>query len=148
MNLTKLSILLALCLHVVAGAYAVDFSKPVDSRGQSGTQWATAQQPAMQMSSSSAYLTSRQSVGQPSFGSTMGAQPARSIMLDNLDNAFSGGEPGGLHMSTKRYERDEPAGPSDPPGMDTPVGEVPWWLIVVLAVGNCVYRRRRLAVMG
>ena len=148
MNLTKLSILLALCLHVVAGAYAVDFSTPIGSREQSGTQWATSQQPAMQMSSSSAYLTSRQSVGQPSFGSTMGAQPARSIMLDNLDNAFSGGEPGGLHMSAKRYERDEPTGPSDPPGMDTPVGEVPWIMMLILGAGYCVYRRRRLAVMG
>lgn len=40
-------------------------------------------------------------------------------------------------------------GPADP-GMDetSPIGDVPWIMMLILGVGYCVYRRRRLSVIG
>jgi len=104
-----------------------------------------ASRPSVSMSSSSAMLPARSGQAAPrytSFGATDGMLPARSIMNSNMDNAFAEQSaafaPG---RSIRREGRDDPDNPSEPPGHDTPVGDVPWILMMLLVAAYVIRLR-------
>ncbi|MBQ3673564.1 MAG: hypothetical protein II928_03730 [Paludibacteraceae bacterium] len=71
-----------------------------------------------------------------------GAQlPAVAISSRNYDELTSGSSIGSSSIpQPRRNERDDPDNPADPPGMDTPVGDVPFVFFALLIVAFCAYR--------
>ena len=63
--------------------------------------------------------------------------------LDANGCAYSPGQTPTSYSSPMRKERDDPDNPSDPPGMDTPVGDVPWGLVVLFALFLAAFRTIR-----
>lgn len=57
---------------------------------------------------------------------------ALSISRSNFENNTAGTDLPTASPSTRRNGRDEPDNPPDPPGMDTPVGDIPWILCGLL----------------
>ena len=65
--------------------------------------------------------------------------------LDANGYSYSPSQVSASYRSQMRKERDDPSNPSDPPGMDTPLGDTPFVLMLILALTYIAFaiRRRR-----
>ena len=64
--------------------------------------------------------------------------------LDANGCAYSPGQNASYYAGPRRSGRDdEPTTPSDPPGMDTPVGDVPWGIVIMFALLLSAFRTYR-----
>lgn len=133
-----------MCVSPYVGINAANWGTREFMHEASGQGWSTASRPAMSMSSSSPMLTQRAAstpTRYTSFGATAGVLPARSIMNNNLDNAFAGQSASSIPgRSIRRDGRDDPDNPPDPA---TPVGDIPWVLMVIMAAAYVLWRRRK-----
>ena len=106
----------------------------------------TASTQMMSYSPLNAASTKRKYVRSASFGMSGGgvSLPAIAITNRNLENNSSVSASSSV-PSQRRSGRDEPDNPADPPGMDTPLGDAPWLLMLLMLVGYVLFRYRRSA---